>query len=196
MVNNLSDGVVQVFSLDVASINYALRDLGERIDALRGLRGRGATYDRFRVDSPTVDTDAVDLQSLLTQESRFRLSFLTPPGIAIDPPGTTYAEISQALRQNIDWSDLTDAEARILVRGWGNETGNAKGIALHDGTNTICEVEWNGHTESLRTGAFTAVTLTADTQMQLRAKGSSATESLILVAVIVEVKSSIEVITA
>jgi len=195
MVANVSLGPVQVFGLDIASLNYALRDLSERIDALKGLRGRSEIFDRTRVDSPTVETDAVDLQSLLTQEARTRMDLVSPPGTVALVPGTTYAELSTALRQQFDFTELTAVEARILVRGWGTEAGSGKGVALHDGTNVLAEVLWNGDTETTRTGTFTAVTLTADTQLQLRCRGSSATESLILTSVVVEWKISIEVVT-
>ena len=47
MVDRLTQGPAQIFNLDVSSINYALRDLSERIDELSGLRGRAMIYDRF-----------------------------------------------------------------------------------------------------------------------------------------------------
>ena len=195
MVDQLTKGPVQVFDLDIASLNYALRDLSERLDELSGLRGRAMIYDRARVDSPSVDTDAVDLQSLLEQQSRTRLDWIASPGTVAFTPGTTYAELDQAYRQPLDFANLTSPQARVLVRGWGTESGSNKGVALHDGTNVLAEVEWNGSAENTYTGDFTAITLTTDTTVQLRTKGSSATESLILVAVVVEFRVTIEVIS-
>lgn len=196
MVNNLTKGPVQIFSLDLASINYALRDLSERDDEQSGLRGRALIHDRTRTDSPTADEDAVDLQSLLAQESRTRMDIITHPGMVVFAPGTTYAEISDAYRQPLDFADLTSTDARILVRGWGTESGSGKGVALHDGTNVVAEVTWDGNTEALRTGSFTSVTFTTDTTLQLHAKGSSATEDLILGLVVVELAITIRVISA
>ena len=196
MVDNLTKGPVQVIGNDVASINYALRDVQERIDELSGLRGRAMIYDRARIDSPAVATDAVDLQSLLEQESRTRMSFIDHPGMVVFTPGTTYTEINVAYRQPFDFEDLTTPTARVLVRGWGTESGSGKGIALHDGTDVLAQVLWNGNTEALRTGDFTAITLTTDTTLQLHAKGSSATETLIVGFVIVEFSVTVRVVTS
>jgi len=63
MVNNLTMGPVQVFSNDVASLNDALQQVSSRIDELKGLRGRGETFDRLRVDDPLVAQDAETLGS-------------------------------------------------------------------------------------------------------------------------------------
>lgn len=82
------------------------------------------------------------------------------------------------------------------MRGWGTESGSGKGVALHDGTNVVAEVTWDGNTEALRTGSFTSVTFTTDTTLQLHAKGSSATEDLILGLVVVELAITIRVISA
>ena len=195
MVDNLTKGPVQVISNDVPSLNVALLDLQERIDELSGLRGRAMIYDRTRIDSPLVDTDAVDLQSLLDQESRTRMDIIAHPGTVIFAPGTTYAEISTAYRQNLDFADITAIEARIMARGWGTESGSGKGVALHDGTNVVAEVLWNGNTEALRVGAFTTVSLDNDVALQLHAKGSSATEDLIIGMVVVELAVTIRVVS-
>ena len=195
MSNNLSLGPVQTFSLDLASVNLALRELSERIDELKGLRGRSLIWDRTQVSSPTIDTDAVDLQSLLEQESRFRLDWISHPGIPVLAPGTSYVEISNLLRQNIDFSDLSSPQARVIVSGWGTGTGSGKGVALHDGTNTLAEVTWDGVTETVRIGDFTDISLTSDTACQLRVKGADANESLILHWVVVEFKVTIRVVT-
>jgi len=196
MVNNATLGPVEVYDNSAMSINLALNEMAERIDQLKGLRGRTLLYDRTRIDSPSANEDAVDLQSLLTQESRFRQQLISSPGILVSAPGTSYAEISQYFRQDIDWSDLTTPQARLIVRGWGTESGTSKGVALHDGTNIIAEVTWDGNSETIRTGTFTAVTLDSDAQARLYAKGASASEDLILTSVILEVKISIEVVSS
>ncbi len=61
MADNLSEGPVQVFSDDVMAINDALRQLCERMDHIKGLRGRVLAYDRVRGDDPTEQQDAVTL---------------------------------------------------------------------------------------------------------------------------------------
>ena len=59
MADRLSLGPVQIFDADVLSINEALRQLSERIDELKGLRGRTLIYDRVRADDPTESQDAL-----------------------------------------------------------------------------------------------------------------------------------------
>ena len=61
MSDRLSLGPVQVFGTDVLAINDALRQVQERIDELKGLRGRGRIYDRVGVEDPTETGDAVNL---------------------------------------------------------------------------------------------------------------------------------------
>ena len=194
MVDRATQGPAQIFNLDVASINYALRDLSERVDELSGLRGRAMIYDRVRIDSPIEATDAVDLQSLLDQESRTRILFIPPPGNVALLPGITYAEIDAAYRHPFDFANLSDPEARVIVRGWGTEDVTDKGVSLHDGTSVLAEVTWDGNIESLYVGDFTSIALTTDTTLQLHVKGGSATESLILRTVVVEVSVTIRVI--
>lgn len=60
MSNRLSLGPVQVYGDTVADINLALRELQERLDAMKGLRGRSLIYDRMRVDDPTEIKDAIN----------------------------------------------------------------------------------------------------------------------------------------
>ncbi len=61
MSDRLSLGPVQVFSNDPFVLNDAFRQLSERIDELKGLRGRGLIHDRVGVSDPVVTGDAVNL---------------------------------------------------------------------------------------------------------------------------------------
>lgn len=60
MADRLSLGPVQIHSLDVLQINDALRQLSERLDALKGLRGRAEVFDRLRVEDPAEVKDALN----------------------------------------------------------------------------------------------------------------------------------------
>ena len=61
MSNRDSLGPIQITGVSVFELNDALQQVMERIDALKGLRGRGMIYDRVRVDDPTVASDAMTL---------------------------------------------------------------------------------------------------------------------------------------
>ena len=63
MSDRLSMGPIQITSVSVFEVNDALRQVSERIDELKGLRGRGMIFDRVRVDDPTVSSDAMTLGS-------------------------------------------------------------------------------------------------------------------------------------
>ena len=63
MSENLSLGPLQVFDNDVASINDALRQVCDRIDEAKGLRGRALIFDRTQVSAPAEGTDAVNLDA-------------------------------------------------------------------------------------------------------------------------------------
>jgi len=52
-------GPIQIRMLNVGDINAALRQLVERIDELKGLRGRTIIYDRVRVSEPVEQEDAI-----------------------------------------------------------------------------------------------------------------------------------------
>jgi len=60
VTDNLTLGPVQVFSNDVSEINLALRLLSERMDELKGLRGRSLIFDRVRVDDAEENKDALN----------------------------------------------------------------------------------------------------------------------------------------
>jgi hypothetical protein len=196
MTNNASLGPVQVFRLDIASLNYALRDLSERIDQLKGLRGRAAVYDRLRVSSPTEASDAVDLGSINDRESLFTVSVLALGGaqLVLQPASTTYVEVSTALRQRINFASPASLEMRLLARAWGTETGSGKGLAVSDGSNVLAQVTWDGSAEGLQIGSFTAIAAAADATVQIHAKGSSSTESLIVTQLSLDFRYTISVV--
>lgn len=194
MVNNLTQGPIEVFDASVGSINLAFAQVVECLDQLKGLRGRALVYDRVRIDSPVVDEDAVDLQSLVTQEIRWRIVFL-PSSLIAFPAGTSYVELGTQYRQQVDLTDLTSPEARMLIAGFGTESGSTKGVAMtkDDGT-VLAEVTWDGQSEALYSGNFTTITETTDQQVQIRTKGSSATEALVLRYAVCEFKGIIQTV--
>ena len=189
MVNRASQGPVQVFSLDLSTINLALRDLSERLDALKGLRGRSEIFDRMRVDSPAQLSDAIDLGSLDDREALFHLTLHAGGGAALvaQPASTSYVEIGEGLRQRINFATPVGLEARMLLQGVGTESGNAKSVALADlSNNVVADVTWDGTDVGFYAGEFTAVALDEDQVVQVQAKGSTTTESLILYGLAVE----------
>lgn len=56
-------GPVQVYDVTPLAVNDALRELSERLDELKGLRGRAAIYDRVAVGAPAEASDAARLGS-------------------------------------------------------------------------------------------------------------------------------------
>ena len=183
MSTNLSLGPIQCHDNSIFSINAALMELQERIDHLKGLRGRSEVWDRVRIESPTVNTDAVDLGSLTDREALFHLTFLMAGtnGLVAYQPGTTYTELSSQLRQQVNLSVPIGLQARLVVSGFGTQSGNGKGVAMADDSgNTLCEVTWNGSAEGVQVGTFTSITLATDVLTRLYVKGSAADESLVL----------------
>jgi hypothetical protein len=63
MAENLTLGPIQVHSLEIGSVNEAFRQLVERIDDLKGLRGPETVFDALRV----VDSTATLIHSLGTK---------------------------------------------------------------------------------------------------------------------------------
>ena len=189
MSNNRSLGPVQIISNDVSSLNLAFTELLQRVDEIKGLRGRTELWDRTQVSSPSVNSDAVDLGSLTSRESLFHMTFLASlsTGVVVLAPGTTYIEPSLMWRQQVNFAAPTSLQGRMKVSGFGTESGSGKGVALTDDAGAvICEVTWDGTDEQTRIGDFTEVTITVDTLSQLRVKGSSATENVLLRHIAVE----------
>jgi hypothetical protein len=195
MSRNLSQGIVQIFSMDLSSINLALLDLQNRMDEAKGLRGRAMVHDRLRLDDPTAADDGVSLGILQAGTAFASFPFhadASSPLVAL-APGTTYVELSSLLRQQVNFASAQDLEARVLVEGWGTESGSNKGVAITNSAGTvIAEVLWNGATSGLKIGTFTTVTLDTDQVVHLRVKGASATEALILSSVFFDLRYSID----
>lgn len=198
MSNNLSEGPVIVMGTTVADINQALLELQERQDKAKGLRGRARVYDRLGISDPSEGADAVSLQVLQAGTAFSLVTFLAQGGTGLlaFKPGTTYVELSANLRQNVNFASGQSIEARVLARAWGTQSGNDKGIAItqSDGT-VIAEVLFDGTTQGLKVGDFTAVTLDDDTEVQVRVKGSASTESLLIYGVALDMRFSIDVLT-
>lgn len=141
-----------------------------------------STFEVTLADGRTVVLNDIDISNL------FRVNYVHPlaPIVAF-LPGLSYAEIVSPLRQQIDFSRKQSMLMRVLAHGWGTETGNAKGIAITDASgNVLAEVAWDGDSEAERLGQWTSTIIVVDTLTQLRAKGSSATESLVLNKVVLE----------
>jgi hypothetical protein len=61
--NNDSLGPIMIADMSVFAINDALRQIGDRIDDSKGLRGRAQIFDRTQVSDPVIGTDAVNLDT-------------------------------------------------------------------------------------------------------------------------------------
>lgn len=198
MSNNLSEGPVIISDLSVEGINQALLSLQERQDQAKGLRGRATVHDRLGIDDPSETSDAVSLGVLQAGTAFSLVTFLAQggTGLVAFKPGTTYVELQANLRQNVNFASGQSIEARVLARAWGTQSGNDKGIAItqSDGT-VIAEVLFDGTTQGLKVGDFTAVTLDDDTEVQLRVKGSASTESLLIYGVALDMRYAIDVLT-
>lgn len=197
MSRNLSLGGIQVFDNSIASINLALLQVQMRLDELKGLHGRSLIYDRVRADDPNESSDAVTLGSL--QEGAavvsypFYLGASTPLGVFV--PGTSYVERSSVLRQQVNFASPQGLEGRVVVEGWGTESGSNKGVAITtSGGTVIAQVLWNGNSEGLKLGSFTTITQTLDQAVQVRFKCSSVTESLIIHSIYFDLRYAVNVL--
>lgn len=197
MSNNLSQGPTLIADLSIEGINQALLELQERQDASKGLRGRATVHDRLGVSDPSESGDAVSLGVIQAGTAFANITLLATGGMHLVAlaPGTTYVELSANLRQQVNFASGQSIEARVLVQGWGTQSGTGKGVAItqSDGT-VIAEVTWDGTTQGLKVGTFTAVTLTTDTEVQIRVKGSASTESLLLRGIGLDMRYAIDVL--
>ena len=76
MTDRLSEGPIQVFDTSIVGLNDAFRQVQNRLDHLKGLRGRAELFDRVQVSDPVVSGDAVNLstrdaEGLVSQTSGF-----------------------------------------------------------------------------------------------------------------------------
>jgi hypothetical protein len=194
MAGNRSLGPVQLAVFELGAVNRAFRELSERIDRLKGLRGRSLVHDRMRVDDPVEVQDAITLgyQRAQTDQSLFQVAYLASGTAITFTPGAAYVEIAPALRRAIDFSVQTVVFARLTVRASGNEAGAGKGVRITDAGGTpAVTVEWNGTAEDTRSSAWVAVGSTADTVTQAQAKGSSATETLTILSITLELRAHV-----
>jgi hypothetical protein len=146
------------------------------------IRTGTGTFEVTLGDGRVVILTEVDLRDML------RVVYVAPPtGLLTSPAGTSYVEIASGLRQQVDFSRRNSPLCRVVVTGFGTETGSTKGVAITNAAGTtIAEVTWDGATEDTRVGSWTAFTITADTLTRIAAKGSASTESLVLVSVVLE----------
>lgn len=187
-------GGIQIFDNTIGSINLALLEVQTRLDELKGLHGRSLIYDRVRANDPTEANDAVTLGSLQEGAAVVTYPFYMAPStpLGVFAPGTTYVERSSALRQQVNFASPQGLEGRVMVEGWGTGSGSNKGVAITTSSGVvICEVLWSGSTEGLKVGSFTPITLAVDQAVQLRCKGSSATEALVLASVVFDLRYAV-----
>jgi hypothetical protein len=189
MARNRTAGAIQVADNSVASINIALQQVLNRLDTASGLRGPATVNDRLAVSDPADAADAVTKGSLEARITLFQSTLLAlgPCGVAAMAPGTTYSEVGRSLRSRVNFAAPESIEGRLIVYAWGSESTQGKGVALYtlDGS-PICEVTWNGQDEGVKVGEYSAITALDDQTVAVYAKGSSATENIILRYIAVE----------
>lgn len=66
-MSNNTEGPIQVFGNSVTEINDALRQLIERLDAQKGLRGRTEVHDRLGASAPTQTGDVATTPLSISQ---------------------------------------------------------------------------------------------------------------------------------
>ena len=197
MSKNLSLGAIQVFGNTVAEINQAFLQLQSRADEQRGLRGRALVHDRLRLDNPTVSDDGVALGILQagTAAATYPLYLGATTPLLASAPGTTYVELHSLLRQQVNFAQTQSVDGRVIIEGWGTESGNGKGVAVTTSAGAvIAEVTWNGNGTGIQVGTFTTTALNTDQAVQIRVKGASSTESLILQSIVFDLRYSVKVV--
>jgi hypothetical protein len=196
MARNRTAGMLQVTDNSVTAINQMAAQIRNELDTLRGLRGPRTVHDRLGVADPSDGGDAVNLSALLARETLFHVTLVSMGmnGLAVIAPGRTYTEVAPTLRTRINFATPRAIEVRLIVWGAGTEAGADKGVALYsfDG-DRLCEVTWESQSEGARVGAYTPISLNADSGVLLSAKGSSATENLILRTVHLECRQQASV---
>jgi hypothetical protein len=182
--NRQSEGPIQVFTNDVREINDAFAQIGNRLDHLKGLRGRTELWDRVRADDPTADQDVLTKGSLATVA---QVVFFSNTMVLALRPGESVQEISAGLRRQFNFSGPRPTVARLLMHGWGTESG-AKRLVVKNATTgvTLCTCPWTGTTEGYFTGEATTIDTAIDTQLTLNIVASSPTESIALSWVMLE----------
>lgn len=184
MSNRQSEGIVQVWDNSVQAINDALATVTNRLDHLKGLRGRTLTYDRIRAEDPTSAQDVLTRGSLslMTQ-----VVFVCPPCATVAiRPGVSLFEWNTGLRKKYNFSGGQITAARLIFNGWGTETGS-KRLLIGNGDTNLCEVTWSGSNESIVTSDTNALdNFTSELPLRVHCALSSASESLILSWLVLE----------
>ena len=184
MSSHESEGPIQVFTNDPREINDALAHITNKLDHLKGLRGRTLLYDRVRAEDPTTRGDVLTSGSLATIA---QVVFVTQPAqLYVRKPGISLVEISAGLKRKYNFSGGTVTSARLIFYGWGTETGN-KQLQVRNEDTILCTLNWTGTSENLLVSDTYPVTLTTDEDsMRLFVALSSVEECLVMGACIVE----------
>ena len=183
MSNRESEGPIQVFTNDVREINDALATITNRIDHLKGLRGRTEVWDRIRANDPSADQDVLTRGSLQTIAQVVFLCSATDYLIRI--PGTSLVEPFEEWRRKYNFTGGQAGTARLCMFGWGTETGT-KALRVTNGTNVLCTLTWSGSGQSLRVSEAVPITITTDDPLRLLCAASSNTEHLMFSWVMLE----------
>jgi len=186
MADRATLGPVQVINNDIWALNDAFRQVTERIDAIKGLRGRTLIYDRIRSDDPVEDQDVLTRGSLSVVAQVVFMASTT--GVMFRQPGASFVEPMTELRCRYNFTGGQASTARLIMFGWGTETGS-KSLRVTNGTDILCTLTWTGTGETLRASEAEVLDLTdaaLDDELRLTCALSSATESLIFNRVILE----------
>jgi hypothetical protein len=178
-----SEGIVQVFTNDPREINDALATITNRLDHLKGLRGRTEVWDRIRASDPTADQDVLTRGSLQTIAQVVFLS--SPFGLFIRMPGVSFVEPFTDLRRKYNFTGGQAGTARLCMFGWGTESGT-KSLRVTNGTTILSTLTWSGTTETLRVSDSVPIDVSTDDSLRLTCALSTATESLVLGWVMLE----------
>jgi hypothetical protein len=120
-------------------------------------------------------------------------------GITQSDPGTSYTNLNfgsstGSLTANtfVDFSRLTDVEARVIANASDNAASGTKGIRVarnSDGLQIGGVVEWTGTGFAVRVGSWAAVSLTADTEIKVQIKSGTATGDMALYRVELQLRA-------
>ena len=183
MSNRESEGPIQVLGNSPQEINDALATITNRLDHLKGLRGRTEVWDRIRASDPTADQDVLTRGSLQTIA---QVVFIAPPGeFLIQKPGQSLVEPYTAIRRRYNFTGGQAGTARLCVFGWGTESG-AKNIRITNGVHTFSSLTWSGNSQTLMVTEPVAINVSVDLPLKFLCAVSSATESLVLNWVMLE----------
>lgn len=115
-------------------------------------------------------------------------------GETIAAPGTAYTEAAPLpnKRARVPFNKFNVLNSRVVVTAQGNEVGSGKGVEIWNQTGSaqLCQVTWSGNAlqQALTAAWSNAHRPTADSELRIRVKGSSATENLTIYAVDLELE--------